>query len=190
MFSILDNGNPIGRGTVVEAPAGGAVGLGITAWHVLSRDVDGSGPIEAASDDAGDVQPFGVRFANGRQAKGCWCVRRDKSRDLALIQIWVPGDVPAVPVGWPDELGDGAAMVGRSGVVVALPSPSLVQSGCVFFDGRLVPGDSGGGVFMGGKLVGVVSGGWFWLESEPGMGQVTWPVRAGRVDGFFPEGGE
>jgi hypothetical protein len=55
----------------------------------------------------------------------------------------------------------------------------LRQSGYFYFDTTVVSGDSGCGVFSDGRLIGVVSGGCFWLEENP---QETWPVRVGRLE--------
>jgi len=59
---------------------------------------------------------------------------------------------------------------------------SLRQNHYDYYDYSPEQGESGGGIFIDGKLVGVVSGGWFWRDDEP---RKTWPLRSGRIDAIL-----
>lgn len=61
------------------------------------------------------------------------------------------------------------------------------SSGILYLDGMAIPGDSGGGIFHEGRLVGIVSGGHTWLGhrtvkvkrgSRDFRVSCTWPIRA------------
>jgi len=167
VLEILDgSGEAIGRGTVVEKSAStdgnGSLGLAITAAHVLD----------------GEPERFGVRFSNGRRAKYCVRLATDAEADIALIQVWVPVEIEAVPVAELQADQDGVWMLGRDGAIRSIRF-SISNGAFCFFDSTCCGGESGTGIFQDGKLTGVLSGGWFWLEDGGAIG-TTWPLRASR----------
>ena len=184
----IESDGGFGTGVIVrvdkDKPVGdGYEGFCLTAWHVVDGD-----------DDRREIR---IEYRNGIGAKKCKVVAKDEANDIALLWVWVPDDIPAatlatLPVKAGDELeigglGGGSALQCclrhfRAKASVATNSKQL------FADVPLLPGDSGGPVFNSRKeLVGIVSGGWFWLDAgvkkESGESiNVTWPARAGNLN--------
>lgn len=160
----------------------GYEGYVVTAWHVIQDDiVDGE---------------IKVTFKNSRRARGCQVVEHDEDKDVALLWVWVPGDMkPAKLATEPVKRGDKLELAGLGGgtdlkncirAFEAFASPpSSIEK--IFADVPLLPGDSGGPVFNEKhEVVGIISGGWFWwdsgLKTENGSYiRTTWPARASNV---------
>jgi len=160
----------------------GFEGYVLTAWHVVQDDiVDGS---------------IKVTFRNKRRARGCRVVQHDEAKDVAVLWVWVPGDVqPAKLATKSVERGDKLELAGLGGgtdlaccirtfEAFASPPSSFEK---IFADVPLLPGDSGGPVFNADhEVVGIISGGWFWWDSglKTANGsyiRTTWPARASNV---------
>lgn len=160
----------------------GFEGYVLTAWHVIQDDLVDS--------------KIKVSYRNGRRAKGCKVVQFDEEKDVALLWVWVPSDIPAAKMATkPIEYGNTLEFAGLGGgsdlkccirhfSSVASP-PSTIEK--IFADVPLLPGDSGGPVFNAQhEVVGIISGGWFWwdsgLKTPEGSGiRTTWPARASNV---------
>jgi hypothetical protein len=161
------NGHACGRAVIVR-DLGGGLALAITANHVA----------EVFSDS----NPFRVRYRDGRVGKDCSVIQALPDRDIAILKVWKPEGVPAVEMS--DEIGVETYTFDRGWFRQSFPL-SIRQRSFDYYDFCPQPGESGGGVFSDGRLVGVVAGGWFWLErkdiDEPAK---TWPLRAGRLSGI------
>jgi S1-C subfamily serine protease len=181
-----------GTGSVVRVlknkpVADGYEGYVLTAYHVVN---------ESAQSGARDIQ---IVFPNGRVAKDCKVVASDIKHDISLIWAWIPQDVAAIEVSpraaaYSDELifhGLGGGIdVTDSEKVRHIPGTASAptKNTNIYSDVVLIPGDSGGPVTLNGKLVGVISGGWFWYKEETGevdevtqekkKQKVTWPGSA------------
>lgn len=176
-----------GTGVVIEVDRekpvkDGFEGYVLTAWHVIQDDIENS--------------KIKVSFRNGRRAKGCQVVQYDEDKDVALLWVWVPGDIPAAKLASnPIEMGDKLEFAGLGGgsdleccirhFSAVASSPSSLEK--IFADVPLLPGDSGGPVFNEDhEVVGIISGGWFWWDSgiktETGFDiRTTWPARASNI---------
>lgn len=158
----------------------GFEGYVLTAWHVIQDDLN-SGKIK-------------VGYRNGERSKGCTVVDFNQEMDVALLWVWVPAEIPAVPLASdPIEYGQTLEFAGLGGgsdikccirhfAAVASP-PSSIEK--IFADVPLLPGDSGGPVFNERQeVVGIISGGWFWwdggvIKTETNSKiPTTWPARA------------
>lgn len=160
----------------------GFEGYVVTAWHVIQDDLH-----------QGEIK---VTFKNKRRARGCQVVEHDEEKDVAILWVWVPGDIkPAKLATKPVERGDKLELAGLGGgtkltdCIRAFEAhaspPSSIEK--IFADVPLLPGDSGGPVFNEDhEVVGIISGGWFWwdsgLKTENGSYiRTTWPARASNV---------
>ncbi len=160
----------------------GYEGYVLTAWHVVQDDiVDGS---------------IKVTYRSERRARGCRVVQHDEAKDVAVLWVWVPGEVnPAKLATKSVERGDKLELAGLGGgtdlascirtfEAFASPPSSFEK---IFADVPLLPGDSGGPVFNANhEVVGIISGGWFWWDSglKTSTGsyiRTTWPARASNV---------
>lgn len=160
----------------------GFEGYVLTAWHVIQDDIE-DGKIK-------------VSYRNGRRSKGCKVMQYDESKDVAVLWVWVPEDIPAAKLAAaPIEHGAIVEFAGLGGGSeleccirhfsgVASPPSSLEK---IFADVPLLPGDSGGPVFNEKhEVVGIISGGWFWFNSgltnDDGLRiRTTWPARASNI---------
>ena len=140
------------------------IGVALTARHVLIND----------SHDV-DTNDFVIKYSDGRKSIHCRQIHEDAASDIAAFACWVPATVQPISVG-DSETFESPFFVGQNGKRTAV-SVSLLQSKQLFCDGFVRKGDSGSGLFDDGKLVGIVSGGWFWLERD---NKTTWPLRFGR----------
>jgi len=160
----------------------GYEGYCLTAWHVVKENLD---------DDN-----IRILYRNGRKAKKCKVVVYDKDRDIAVLWVWVPEQIPAAKLATqPIRSGDQLEFCGLGGgsdiaccvrhFAGTASSPSSMQR--IFADVPLLPGDSGGPVFNANhEVVGIISGGWFWydggVKTETGSEiKATWPARASNV---------
>ncbi len=160
----------------------GFEGYVITAWHVIRDDIT-DGKIK-------------VTYRNKRRAKGCQVVQYDEDKDIAVLWVWVPGEItPAKLATQSIKRGDKLELAGLGGgtdlaccirAFEASASPPSNKDK-IFADVPLLPGDSGGPVFNAdNEVVGIISGGWFWWDSglktpSGGYIQTTWPARASNV---------
>jgi hypothetical protein len=187
--------------SIVEVTSGGGTGTGVvisidkdkpvkdgfegfvlTAWHVIQDDIEDS--------------KIKVSYRNGRRSKGCKVVQYDEQKDVALLWVWVPGDIPNAQLATkPIEGGAVLEFAGLGGgsdlkccirhFSAVASSPSSLEK--IFADVPLLPGDSGGPVFNADhEVVGIISGGWFWWDSgiktDSGFDiRTTWPARASNV---------
>lgn len=139
----------------------GWLGYAVTAHHVVESSV-----------------AVKVTYFTGRRAMNCPVVASDKAADLAIIRVWVPDEVVPVEVDTEVNRGDLVLFGYPSGVFGKLGGSYLRSNGTnIYLDILVRPGFSGGGVFRERKLVGCISGGWFWTTDEEGR-QATWPTRA------------
>lgn len=136
----------------------------VTAKHV----------IKGGRDDASSRIPM-IHFSNDRKVKATAIIREWDDRDLAIVRVDVPADIEPVAVA--AELGEKHHYWNLEKARVDLRH-SISQKRTHVFDAKPRPGESGGPVLSDGKLVGVVEGGWFWLEEKP----YTWPLRIARAD--------
>jgi S1-C subfamily serine protease len=181
-------GDGIGTGIVIgvrkDKPiSDGFEGYCLTAWHVVQN-----------SADTDDIR---VKYRNGRKAKKCRVVEKDAETDIAILWVWVPGEIPAAEIA-SDSIKSGdklefAGLGGGSELKCCLrhfrgtaSSPSTLNR--IFADVPLLPGDSGGPVFNEKhQVVGVISGGWFWWDADltthaGSKIKATWPARASNVE--------
>jgi hypothetical protein len=161
-----------GSGVVVEdtgpapapAAAGDYIGHVLTAYHVVSAD-----------------QRIRVVFRDGTIVSGVVVATTIPDDDVALLRMVVPAAIRPIPIARGVAQRTAAKLHGlKSGVTDAVV---LRQNrGQVYLDGLVSPGDSGGAVIVDGELVGVISGGWFWMEPEANGPNAktprTWPVRS------------
>jgi len=158
---------PMGRATIVSED-----GKAITAYHVV---------IDNPQLKLGDIK---IRDRDGTIRRGAKFVKGQKDNDLALIQIPVWDGMEPVEIG---EV-EGEVMVFDIEWQQQKPKLSLEQRNHYYFDHRPYQGESGGPVFCNGKLCGVVSGGWFWIEQDL-IGTLqrrqTWPLRAPKIPKDF-----
>lgn len=146
-----------GRGVVVASD------LVLTADHVIEHN--------------GAYHIPKIRFFDRTERLAAAIVKRWADRDLALIRVAVPEIVAPIPISdaepsesWSFDY-DGNVQKYRY---------CIVNRGSNYFDYTPRAGESGGPVFdASNRLIGIVSGGNFWLENRPNF---TWPLRAGRVD--------
>lgn len=137
----------------------------ITALHVIE-------------DSAHSIR---VTFSDGAISTG-ELLRSDKANDLAWIKARYPSNLPVLPIGLRPNMGDKLRLFGRDRRQADFEL-SLISDGKLYGDCILKPGDSGGAVCNeDGCIVGVISGGWFWLDRKDRDGiHMTWPLRAGLV---------
>ena len=176
-----------GTGVVIEVKEDkpvrdGFEGYVMTAWHVVQDDIK-DGTIK-------------VSYRNGRRSKGCKVVQYDEEKDVALLWVWVPEDIPSAQLASrPIERGNVLEFAGLGGgsdlkccirhFSAVASSPSTLEK--IFADVPLLPGDSGGPVFNEDhEVVGIISGGWFWwdsgLKTDAGFQiRTTWPARASNI---------
>lgn len=176
-----------GTGVLIKADKSkrvkdGYEGLVLTAWHVIQDDiVDGK---------------IKVTYRNKRRAKGCQVVQFDEATDVAILWVWVPGDIePAKLAQESVQRGDRLELVGLGGGTNLLSCVRAFEASAsppsspekIFADVPLLPGDSGGPVFnQNHEVVGIISGGWFWWDSglKTASGayiRTTWPARASNI---------
>lgn len=142
---------------------------------VIDKQPDGQGYAATALHVVDDLNDFRVRYHDGSTAKHCRVVARFPDGDLAIIHVYVPASVDPVKIAEPSE---SVTLINRLRERREI-SRSIVQNHSAYFDGTAEPGDSGSGVFNdSGQLVGIVSGGWFWLEGT----KQTWPIRTARLE--------
>ena len=160
---ILDPSGAMGMGSVVKVDDkvlsdGWRYAIIVTADHVVDADKD--------------IQ---IRFENGKSAKKCSVIGRNKKSDVALVWGKVPDGTNPVEVS--DEYieeGDEIRFVGRYRRAFRGGASPLCFQNEAWLDAVVIPGDSGGAVLLDGKLAGVISGGLLWAPNPP---QRTWPTR-------------
>ncbi len=179
---MLRVGKAIGTGVILyvdkDTPQGeGYLGFCATANHV----------VEMARKEEKEIQ---ILFPNTARdiARDCSVVRQDKDVDIAVVWCWVPKDVPAAKLASKRaQPGDAVEFVGLGGKLTldqgmrhfhgtasAPTEPELIYA-----DQTLLPGDSGGPIFnRHGRLLGVISGGWFWWSHERIEADSEYPLRA------------
>jgi len=169
--------HPTGRATVFKVEQD--VAYALTAYHVVYDN------------PAISFNGFKVRDRLGNVVSGAKVLRGQKDIDLAVIKFSAPENIVIAPVG---EIGADAEAdnldisVYDIEWVLHKPRLSLVQNKFYYFDFSPAQGESGGPVFSEGKLIGVISGGWFWIEAPSVFDAIqrrkTWPLRAGKVKQF------
>lgn len=131
-----------------------------------------------------------VQYSNDKRdiASECSVVRRDRDLDVAVLWVWIPKNVE------PARLATRRAKPGDPVEFVGLGGKSSLDQGLRHFDGKasaptkgdfiyadqaLLPGDSGGPIFdRRGRLLGVISGGWFWWSHDKIKTDYDQPLRA------------
>jgi hypothetical protein len=172
-----------GSGVVVhkvKPTEGGTLSLAATAQHVICRS-DG---------ETVNTEPvFIAEFANGLKAKRCSYAAQDKPHDLALIWVICPDDIPHADIAATSQLlpeinadlnpsGEITAEFigyGHGSLRINLGKASFRHKGIIQSDATLMGGQSGGGMFIGNRLAGIISGGNEWYKTPPKP--VTWPAR-------------
>lgn len=139
----------------------GWLGLAVTANHVMEHQ-----------------SSVKVTYFTGRRAMGCAVVAANNEVDLAIIRVWVPDEVTPVRVETADPDGD-VLLIGYPESKLGFLRGAFLRrdKGNIYAHVLNRPGFSGGGVFHGGKLVGCISGGWYWTKDDNGK-QATWPASA------------
>jgi hypothetical protein len=161
---------PMGRATVISGD-----GWAVTASHVVLNNPQLN------------TSNFKVRDRDGVVRGGGRLINAKQDIDVALIQLTPWEGMETVEVG---ELeGEGEVLLFDIEWKRHSPQLSLEQSRHLYFDFKPCSGESGGPVFFNGKLVGVVSGGWFWLERQSIVDVLqrrqTWPLRAPKIPKEF-----
>ncbi len=161
----------------------GYLGFCATANHVVSPASDGAIPIT-------------VTYVDGERSSGCRVVDSNEEVDVAILWVWVPAGIrPAALAHRRSRRGEMIEFVGLGGGVAARrrlrhfesTASAPTDAKYIFSDETLLPGDSGGPVFnAAGRLVGIISGGWFWwnhraADGNPDPVQATWPARASNL---------
>jgi hypothetical protein len=163
--------HPMGRATVVEKR--GDVGIAITAFHVIDNN------------PAISINNFKIKDRDGVIKKGAKFLKAKIDVDLALIEIPLTDGIEIAEIG---ELVENDILVFDINWNQHNPKLSLKQSKFFYYDYSPFSGESGGPVFSNGKLISVVSGGWFWIEKdvfETVNKRQTWPLRATRIPKDF-----
>lgn len=146
---------------------GGYVGLAVTAYHITGDSVNSK---------------FKVLYFNGRSCSDARLLATESRSDLAVIRTWVPLEIPVATIAAEDGYGVVEIIGYPFGQPGKLNGVKLRTIECWHMsDIEVNPGFSGGGVFRNQQLVGVISGGWFWLKDCNGK-QATWPTRSGGLD--------
>jgi hypothetical protein len=171
---MYNDSQPLGRATLVEIK--GNKGYAVTAYHVVKEN-----PQLNSSN-------FKIRYRHDKVVlSGARVIdsKAIKNLDIALIEV------PLSPTCVPVEVGD----ISEEDIFlydinweVKKPRLSLVQSTHYYFDFTPYQGESGGPVFANGKLVGIVSGGWFWTEQDifdTVQRRKTWPLRTPKITKDF-----
>ena len=181
-------GEGTGTGVIIAVDSSkpikdGYEGYCLTAWHVVQHHLNDN--------------EISLTYRNGRKAKKCKVVQSDKARDVAIVWVWVPNDIPSAKIA-DDSIksGDRLEFCGLGGgsdisccvrhFAGTASSPSTLDR--IFADVPLLPGDSGGPVFnRNHEVVGIISGGWFWYDggitTNTGSSiRATWPARASNVE--------
>lgn len=118
-----------------------------------------------------------VTYSNGFTANNCTVVERNIERDIAILWVLVPAGEKTHSVREkPVDVGGELKFVGKDRRTFTGTASVATSDKTIFSDTELKSGDSGGPVIVEGQLVGVISGGWLWIE--PGR---TWPARASNV---------
>lgn len=186
-------------------------GYCLTAAHLVAEAAEqAKAHLKAVSDDAPvnkkTVEAVSKKnrlvttatFYNGFRTE-CEIVETDSKHDVAVISLLVPKQVQAakvsrdaIEVGEALEfsgLGAAEEMQGCLRHFSTTASVSTNESE-IFADVLLLPGDSGGPIFNDRhEVVGVISGGWFWMDrgvvSKNGTPvTVTWPARGCNTSGI------
>lgn len=139
----------------------GWLGLAVTANHVMEHQ-----------------SSVKVTYFTGRRAMGCAVVAANNEVDLAIIRVWVPDEVTPVSIETENPDGD-VLLIGYPESKPGFLSGKFLRrdKGNLYAHVLNRPGFSGGGVFHKGKLVGCISGGWYWTKDDNGK-QATWPAKA------------
>lgn len=153
----------------------GFVGYALTSYHVVCKGDPNS--------SSGIAKSFFVEHIDGTISKDCSVAAIDSEADLAMIKIWMPES--SEPAKISENISSGPIEThgfgyGKYGV----DKGSFLKtfSWWSFFDASCQPGDSGGGVFQNGELVGVISGGWERHATPGGSLPEYWPVKSTSAD--------
>jgi hypothetical protein len=117
-----------------------------------------------------------ISFSNSAEAQVTEIIRKWPERDLVILRVSVPDVIPPVEIS--GDTPDTAVALDFDGNERTFRY-CITNNESNYFDYTPRTGESGGPVFSNGRLVGIVSGGNFWLKDKPNH---TWPLRAGRVD--------
>lgn len=119
----------------------------------------------------------------------------DLDADVCWLDCVIPDEIPALPIARePVKAGDTIEIIGLGGLTQKSAPirhwkavcTTATRDGELVADCCLIPGDSGGAILHNGEVVGIVSGGWTWLNergfTEDGRPiSVTWPCRGCNV---------
>lgn len=179
----INSSGAFGTGVIImvddaKPHRGGFEGYCLTAYHVVEND-----------DDSGKIK---IKYQNGEAAKDCRVIAFDKDNDVAIIWVWVPADIKPVSVAdipiEADQYLEISGLGGGSEVeccirhfVTSATFPTDKET--IYANVALLPGDSGGPGFNEQReVVGIVSGGWFWIDgrvkdNDGREVRTTWPAR-------------
>ncbi len=185
--SVVKIVGPDGQGSGVlvakirEVPEkNGYLSLVATAKHVL---VDAAGNVRSGP-------RFDVICANGFKASGSSHATSHEIVDLSLVWTIVPSEIPVAEIAETSKLLPviGESLEPGTGLRAEFLGygfgefkrttgrPSFRHEGVIQSDAVLMSGQSGGGMFVGGRLFGIISGGHDWYKKENER-TVTWPAR-------------
>lgn len=161
----------VGTGVVIgkkEDKGDGYLGYVATAYHVVQNGFN-----------------IRIKFFNGVESKDAVVLGDAATHilyaesDVAILLAWIPKEVKPVEIGEVLELSDELLLVGKPKVFREYKGKLLKRNKHkIYIDAEVSPGDSGGPIFKDDKLVGIISGGWFWLERTDETLR-TWPAHGG-----------
>lgn len=179
IYGTFPEGRGSGTGVVIkkisEAPQDGYYGRILTAAHVA------------------EGRQLETLYTNGVKALRARLISKDSENDVAIIEGWIPNSIKPVTLAEKVEEGEEIFIYSPRGITRT--KVSLLRKGEIYADTFVVQGDSGAPVLNNKKeVVGVVSGGSFWVDGRklkiretvlPNAKQeervVTWPTRMGNI---------
>lgn len=176
-----------------DYPEGRGSGTGIVIKKISDAPQDGYyGHILTAAHVA-EGKRLETLYRNGIKAERATVVSSDSTNDVAIIQSWVPNKVEPIEIAETVKEGEEVFIYSPRGITRT--KISLIRKGEAYADTFVVSGDSGAPVLNSNKkIIGVISGGSFWLEdrklkirqsvlanAKEDERIATWPTRMANV---------
>lgn len=179
IYANYPEGRGSGTGIVIkkvgEAPQDGYYGHILTAAHVA------------------EGTKLETLYRNGIKSERATVVNSDSTNDVAIVHSWVPNKVKPIEIAETVKEGEDVFIYSPRGITKT--KISIIRKGEAYADTFVVSGDSGAPVLnVDKKIVGVISGGSFWLEdrklkirqsiladAKEDERIVTWPTRMANV---------